>query len=138
MLEGRDPIAAPSVLVAEENAALLALIVRTLERHGYRPIPACSGGEALRLAGREHPDLILMDMALPLRDGYALARALARDPNTRGIPIIAFQAPEGGGPARRGPGRALRAFDERRLLQQMDRALGGRRVGAGDRAGLWS
>jgi len=135
VLEERERPDAPKVLVAEENPAMMDLIVRTLERHGYRPIPACSGEEALRLAVREKPDLILMDVAMPLRDGYAVARALAREPETSAIPIIAFQPPERHGPARGGPGRALRAFDERRLFQQMNRALGGRRVAAGARGG---
>lgn len=127
-----------TVLVAEENDAMRDLIVRTLERKGYRAIQARDGDEALRLAVRERPDLILMDVALPLRDGYAVARALAREPGAAGIPIIPFEPPAARRRAGKNGERSLRAFDERRLLKQMDRALSARRVTAGGRAGLWT
>ena len=114
------------MLVAEENDATMRTLVETLGRDGYRILRARSGEEIVTIARSARPDLILMDVMMSLLDGYAAARALKRDPGTRDIPIIAFQAPpEGKRRGRRGVrrGRELRPRDERLLLGQIREAL---------------
>jgi len=112
----------PVVLVAEDDALVLRTLVGTLDQNGYTALSAGSGGEIVSAARERMPDLILMDVMLPLLDGYAAARLLRRDPLTQKIPIIAFQAP----PVRRGgvrEGKTLRPCDERRLLGQIRETL---------------
>ncbi len=110
------------MLVAEGNDATMRTLTEALGRHGYRVLRARSGEEIVATARTERPDLILMNVMMSLLDGYAAARALKRDPGTREIPIIVFQAPpEGNGRGRRR--RELRPRDERLLLGQIREAL---------------
>lgn len=112
------------ILVAENEPPMLNTLRSVLERNGYRTIPARNGEEIVNLARKERPDLILMDMRMPLLDGYASARVLSRDSVTRDIPIIAFQAPSGGTSGdSSGRGRNLKPFDEKQLLKQIHQAL---------------
>lgn len=80
------------ILVVEDNPDNLALVRFLLERTGYQVFTAGNGLEALRLARENHPDLMLLDLAIPELDGWATARALKADPNTRDIPIVALTA----------------------------------------------
>ena len=112
------------ILVAENESTMLNTLRNTLEKNGYRTIPARNGEEVVNLARRERPDLILMDMRMPLLDGYASARVLSRDSVTRDIPIIAFQAPNGDKSGNlSGENRHLKSFDEKQLLKQIHQAL---------------
>jgi two-component system cell cycle response regulator DivK len=68
-------------------------IYRTIFVHlGYEVVEAVDGDEAIAMAGARHPDVILMDMTLPGRDGWSATRALKAAPTTAGIPIIALTA----------------------------------------------
>lgn len=80
------------ILVVEDNADNLALVKFLLERNGYNVFTAGNGLEALRVARENHPDLLLLDLAIPELDGWATARALKADPATADIPIIALTA----------------------------------------------
>ena len=80
------------ILVVEDNAANLDLMVYLLDAFGYIAIPARDGQEALRVTAREKPDLILCDVHLPKMDGYEVVRRLKSDPESRSIPTVAVTA----------------------------------------------
>jgi CheY-like chemotaxis protein len=68
------------------------MLARRLVRRGFDLILAKDGAEAMALAGSEQPDLILMDMSLPVLDGWEVARRLKADAKTAKLPIIALTA----------------------------------------------
>jgi CheY-like chemotaxis protein len=68
------------------------MLSRRLVRNGYEVLIAVDGGEGLAKARAESPDLILMDMSLPVLDGWEATRQLKAEPGTRGIPVIALTA----------------------------------------------
>ncbi len=80
------------ILVVEDDLANQSLIERFLRLCGYDVICAGDGAKALALARNERPDLIIMDMGLPILDGWAATRRLKSLPATRDIPIIALTA----------------------------------------------
>jgi CheY-like chemotaxis protein len=80
------------ILLVEDNEMNRDMLSRRLERRGYQVIIAVDGEEGLRIAQTERPDLILMDMSLPLLDGWEVTRQLKATPQTRSIPIIALTA----------------------------------------------
>ncbi len=82
----------PRVLVVEDNLDNLALVRFLLNRAGYEVLSAGSGVDALRVAREEHPELILMDMAIPEMDGWTAAKELKADPATQKIPVVALTA----------------------------------------------
>ncbi len=59
---------------------------------GYRVVEAVNGQEAIEVAARERPDLILMDLSLPLLDGLAATRRIREQPDLRAVPIVAVSA----------------------------------------------
>jgi two-component system cell cycle response regulator DivK len=78
----------PKLLLAEDNDFSRDLLTRRLENAGYHIIPVANGKEAVLAARQFHPDLILMDLEMPVMDGRAAIRALKTDPHTFRIPII--------------------------------------------------
>ena len=82
----------PKILVVEDNEMNRDMLSRRLQRRGYEVIVAVDGGEGLALAQSQRPDLILMDMSLPVVDGWQATRRLKAAPETRSIPIIALTA----------------------------------------------
>jgi two-component system, cell cycle response regulator DivK len=80
------------ILLVEDNEMNRDMLSRRLERRGYQVIIAVDGEEGSRLAHLEKPDLILMDMSLPVLDGWEVTRQLKAAPQTRSIPIIALTA----------------------------------------------
>jgi CheY-like chemotaxis protein len=68
------------------------MLSRRLEKRGYTLIIAVDGGQGVALAKSEVPDLILMDMSLPVLDGWEATQQVKADPSTKGIPIIALTA----------------------------------------------
>ena len=85
------------ILVIEDNEMNRDMLVRRLERRGYKVYWAGDGEEGVRQVQAQHPDLVLMDMSLPLLDGYAATRLLRADPATQDLPIIALTAHAMGG-----------------------------------------
>lgn len=81
-----------SVLVADDNEQIRAIMHRRLLRSGYHVLLATNGQEALTVARAERPAVILLDMTMPVMDGWTAARELRADPVTQAIPIIAFTA----------------------------------------------
>jgi CheY-like chemotaxis protein len=79
------------ILVVEDVEFNRELVVQLLE-DTYEIVTAADGAEGIRLAQRERPDLILMDLSLPVIDGWEATRRLKADPALRSIPIIALSA----------------------------------------------
>jgi CheY-like chemotaxis protein len=82
----------PKILLVEDNEMNRDMLSRRLERKGYQVVLAVDGGEGLAMASNEHPDLILMDLSLPVMSGCEVTRKLRSDPQTRPIPVIALTA----------------------------------------------
>src|ERR1044071_5526091 len=80
------------VLLVEDNEMNRDMLSRRLARRGYDVVLAVDGESGLALAGSEAPDLILMDMSLPVLDGWEATRRLKAAPATRHIPVIALTA----------------------------------------------
>jgi len=77
------------VLLIEDNEQNRYLATFLLEKHGYTVVSAPDGPAGIELAGTVKPVLILLDIQLPLMDGYAVARELRSNPVLRDVPIIA-------------------------------------------------
>jgi CheY-like chemotaxis protein len=80
------------ILLVEDNEMNRDMLSRRLERKGYQITLALDGAEGLKMARTSGPDLILMDMSLPVIDGWEATRQLKADPATRQIPVIALTA----------------------------------------------
>jgi diguanylate cyclase (GGDEF)-like protein len=83
---------APSILVADDEPVNLALIKRRLEWDEYRVYTAEDGGQAVERAREMMPDLVILDVMMPVLDGLQACRLLKEDPSTRDIPIILLSA----------------------------------------------
>jgi CheY-like chemotaxis protein len=77
------------ILYVEDNEDNILILKRRLGRAGYEMAFATDGAEGIRMAGEFKPDLILMDLSLPVLDGWEATRRLKAAPGTKHIPIIA-------------------------------------------------
>src|SRR5688500_4390431 len=82
----------PRILLVEDNEMNRDMLSRRLQRRGYEVIIAVDGQQGVALAQSESPDLILMDMSLPLIDGWEATRTLKVAAETKHIPVIALTA----------------------------------------------
>jgi two-component system cell cycle response regulator DivK len=80
------------ILIVEDNEDNRDMLVRRLQRRGYETLSAVDGQQGIEIARNEKPDLILMDMSLPVLDGWQATRILKQDGDTRLIPIIGLSA----------------------------------------------
>ena len=80
------------ILIVEDNEMNRDMLSRRLTRKGYDVVIAEDGGSGVDMATSANPDLILLDLSLPVMDGWEVARTLKADDQTRGIPIIALTA----------------------------------------------
>jgi CheY-like chemotaxis protein len=80
------------ILLVEDNEMNRDMLSRRLERKGYDVVVAVDGQDGVDRAARELPDLVLMDMSLPVLDGWEATRRLKATPATGHIPIIALTA----------------------------------------------
>jgi two-component system cell cycle response regulator DivK len=80
------------ILLVEDNEMNRDMLSRRLVRSGYEVVIAVEGEEGVTLAKSGAPDLVLMDMSLPVLDGWEATRRLKSDPATREIPVIALTA----------------------------------------------
>lgn len=80
------------ILLVEDNEMNWDMLSRRLSRKGYEVVVATDGQQGLDMARSEAPDLILMDMSLPIIDGWEATRRLKAAPDTRFTPIIALTA----------------------------------------------
>lgn len=80
------------ILIVDDQEMNRALLSRIVEMHGYEHIFAIDGKQAIEVATREKPAVILMDMGLPVIDGWEATRQLRQQQETKDIPIIALTA----------------------------------------------
>jgi len=82
----------PRILLVEDNEMNRDMLSRRLERKGFEVLIAVDGAEGVAKARADHPDLILMDMNLPILDGWEATRQIKADETTRQIPVIGLTA----------------------------------------------
>ncbi len=82
----------PKILLVEDNEMNSDMLSRRLQRKGHQVILAVDGAQGVELAQSQNPDLILMDMSLPVMDGWEATQKLKATPETHSIPIIALTA----------------------------------------------
>ena len=81
-----------TILVVEDNFDNMTLVRLLLEREGFRVIQASDGQDGLEVARREAPDLIALDLDMPIMDGWAFIREAKADPAIQNIPIVVVTA----------------------------------------------
>ncbi len=81
-------MAAPHVLIIDDSLAETRMFTVILEKNGYQVSVACNGQEGIQVAKARKPDVILMDVVMPLVNGFQATRELTRSPETAHIPII--------------------------------------------------
>jgi two-component system cell cycle response regulator DivK len=119
----------PRILLVEDNEMNRDMLSRRLERRGYSVLCALDGQQGIDTAIREKPDLILMDMSLPVVDGWEATRRLKADPAVRGIPVIALTAHAMASDEQQAREAGCDDFDTKpvelaRLLQKIEGLLG--------------
>ncbi len=82
----------PKILLVEDQEMNRDMLSRRLRKRGYEVVIAVDGAEGVEKASSESPDLILMDMSLPVMDGWEATRILKADEQTRAIPVVALTA----------------------------------------------
>lgn len=80
------------ILLVEDNEMNRDMLKRRLKRKGYDVFLAVDGAEGVELSQTQHPDLILMDMSLPVMDGWQATQKIKTNPKTKNIPVIALTA----------------------------------------------
>ncbi|HEY7156424.1 MAG TPA: response regulator [Gemmataceae bacterium] len=118
----------PKVLLVEDNEENRDALSRHLRRKGYEVLIAVDGRGGVDVARAETPELILMDMSLPVLDGWQATRQLKAEPETRGIPIIALTAHAMAGDRERALEAGCDDYDTKpiefpRLLAKVEAAL---------------
>ena len=118
----------PKVLLVEDNEENRDALSRHLRRKGYEVLIAVDGRGGVDVARVEAPDLILMDMSLPILDGWQATRQLKAAPETRGIPIIALTSHAMAGDRERALETGCDDYDTKpielpRLLAKIEAAL---------------
>jgi two-component system cell cycle response regulator DivK len=92
VMNPKEGSAPPVVMVVEDFEDNRFMMRRLLEMSGYRVLEAINGEEAVELAHRERPQLILMDLSLPQLDGLAATRRIRQYADLRDVPIVAVSA----------------------------------------------
>jgi len=118
------------ILLVEDNEMNRDMLSRRLERRGYQVLIAVDGAEGVRMAQAEAPALILMDMSLPVLDGWEATRQIKTAAATSAIPIIALTAHAMTGDREKAIEAGCDDFDTKpvdlpRLLAKIDALLGG-------------
>src|ERR671939_1281654 len=116
------------ILVVEDNEVNQRILVRRLEKRGFDVVLASDGGEGVAKARAEAPNLILMDMSLPVLDGWEATRQIKAAPETAGIPVIALTAHAMGGDREKALAAGCDDYDTKpvdlsRLLEKIEAIL---------------
>ena len=82
----------PKILLVEDNEMNRDMLSRRLSRKGFEVVIAIDGGQGVEMAQNEKPDLILMDMSLPVKDGWTATKEIKASAETQKIPVIALTA----------------------------------------------
>ena len=122
------------ILLVEDNEMNRDMLSRRLIRGGYEVVMAVQGEEGVALARSATPDLVLMDMSLPVLDGWEATRLLKSDPATREIPVIALTAHAMSGDREKAREAGCDDFDTKpveypRLLSKIEGLLQKRKAG---------
>jgi two-component system cell cycle response regulator DivK len=117
------------VLVVEDNEMNRDMLSRRLTRRGFQVIFAVDGQQGVDLARRERPDIILMDMSLPVIDGWEATRRVKSDDATRSVPVIGLTAHAMAGDREKAIEAGCDDYDTKpveleRLIGKMERLLG--------------
>lgn len=117
------------VLLVEDNEMNRDMLSRRLERKGFEVVFAQDGSIAVDMASSEQPELILMDMSLPVLDGWEATRRIKSNPDTSGIPVIALTAHAMAGDREKALDVGCEDYDTKpvdfpRLLGKIDALLG--------------
>ncbi len=123
------------ILLVEDNEMNRDMLSRRLRRRGFEVLVAGDGAAAIELVSAERPDLVLMDMSLPVLDGWEASRRIKNTPVTRGIPIIALTAHAMASDRERSLRAGCDDYDTKpvdfaRLLDKIERLLAGGASGA--------
>jgi CheY-like chemotaxis protein len=116
------------ILLVEDNEMNRDMLSRRLVRQGHEVLLAYDGARGVEMAGVEHPDLVLMDMSLPVLDGWEATQRLKADPATRSIPVIALTAHAMAADREKALAAGCDDYDTKpielsRLLEKMERLL---------------
>jgi CheY-like chemotaxis protein len=122
------------ILLVEDNEMNRDMLSRRLTRSGYDVVIAVQGEEGVALARTASPDLVLMDMSLPVLDGWEATRRLKEDPATREIPVIALTAHAMSGDREKARAAGCDDFDTKpveyaRLVSKIEGLLQKRKAG---------
>ena len=122
------------ILLIEDNEMNRDMLSRRLQRRGYEVVLAADGGEGVAMAQSAAPALILMDMSLPVLDGWEATRQIKAAPATRAIPVIALTAHAMAGDREKALAAGADDFDTKpidleRLLVKIEALLGGKSAG---------
>src|SRR6478736_4601883 len=117
------------ILLVEDNEMNRDMLTRRLQRRGHEVLVAMDGAQGLAVAQEQLPGLILMDMSLPVIDGWEATRQLKADPATRAIPVIALTAHAMSGDREKAVAAGCDDFDTKpvdlaRLLEKIEAHLG--------------
>jgi CheY-like chemotaxis protein len=124
----------PKILLVEDNEMNRDMLSRRLIRSGYEVVLAVDGAQGVALAESEAPDVVLMDMSLPVLDGWEATRRLKSDPKTRVLPVIALTAHAMAGDEEKARQAGCDDFDTKpveytRLLSKIEGLLQKRKAG---------
>jgi CheY-like chemotaxis protein len=116
------------ILLVEDNEMNRDMLSRRLLRKGFEVVMAVDGGQAVMMAESEHPDLILMDMSLPVIDGWEATRRVKAAERTAHIPVIALTAHAMSGDREKALDAGCDDYDTKpiempRLLEKIDAIL---------------
>ncbi|MFQ5757364.1 MAG: response regulator [Acidiferrobacterales bacterium] len=119
------------ILLVEDNEMNRDMLSRRLARKGYEVVIAVDGEQGMAMARSEAPDLILMDMSLPVVDGWEATRQLKSAPETQSIPVIALTAHAMAGDREKAVEAGCNDYDTKpielpRLLEKIEVLLGGK------------
>jgi len=122
------------ILLVEDNEMNRDMLSRRLIRSGYEVVLALDGAQGVALAASEAPDVVLMDMSLPVLDGWEATRRLKSDPKTRTLPVIALTAHAMAGDEAKARQAGCDDFDTKpveytRLLSKIEGLLQKRKAG---------
>jgi len=116
------------ILIVEDNEMNRDMLSRRLERRGFIIAMAVDGQQGVEMARSEKPDLILMDMSLPVMDGWTATQTIKADAELAGIPVIALTAHAMAGDREKAMGAGCDDYDTKpielpRLLQKIGKFL---------------
>ena len=112
----------PKILLVEDNEMNRDMLSRRLTRRGYEVVIAIDGQQGVELAGSAGPDVILMDMSLPIIDGWEATRRIKADAATSAIPVIALTAHAMSGDREQALAAGCDDYDTKPI--ELDRLLG--------------